>query len=187
MSAKTVDLIDDNSDDSGTVDLIDDNSDDSGTVDLIDRDRNVDKDDYLIGGTNNNVLYGNGGYDLLEGGSGNDYLNGNKNGGPGGYPDEIDTLIGGLGADTFAIFEKGPEFEIPYLDGLGEQSYAIIRDFKKADGDAILPVGKKQDYEFVSGDGYGNKLIQDTKIFYKDDMIAVVADTMVADLTLSFL
>ena len=48
-------------------------------------------------------------------------------------------------------------------------------------------MGKKQDYEFVSGDGYGNKLIQDTKIFYKDDMIAVVADTMVADLTLSFL
>ncbi|MEG4804805.1 calcium-binding protein, partial [Microcoleus sp. ARI1-B5] len=146
----------------------------------------LDGDDYLTGGTNNDVLYGNGGYDLLEGGSGNDYLNGNKNGGPGGYPDEIDTLIGGFGADTFAIFEKGPEFKMPYLDGLGEHSYAIIQDFKKADGDAILLVGKKQDYEFVSGDGYGNKLIQDTKIFYKDDMIAVVADTMAADVTLSF-
>ncbi|MEG4167011.1 MULTISPECIES: calcium-binding protein, partial [unclassified Microcoleus] len=145
-----------------------------------------DGDDYLTGGTNNDVLYGNGGYDLLEGGSGHDYLNGNKNGGPGGYPDEIDTLIGGFGADTFAIFEKGPEFKMPYLDGLGEHSYAIIQDFKKADGDAILLVGKKQDYDFVSGDGYGNKLILDTKIFYKDDMIAVVADTMAADLTLSF-
>ena len=147
----------------------------------------LDGDDYLIGGTNNDVLYGNGGYDLLEGGSGNDYLNGNKNGGPGGYPYEIDTLIGGLGADTFAIFEKGPEFKIPYLDGLGEHSYAIIRDFKKADGDAILMVGKKKDYEFVSGSyDYGNKSLADTQIFYKGDMIAVVADTMDSDLTLSF-
>jgi Ca2+-binding RTX toxin-like protein len=146
-----------------------------------------DGDDYLIGGTNNDVLYGNGGYDLLEGGSGNDYLNGNKNGGPGGYPNEIDTLIGGLGADTFAIFEKEPQFNIPYLDGLGEHSYAIILDFKKADGDAILMVGKNQDYEFVSGNyDYGNESLKDTKIFYQGDMIAVVSDNMAADLTLSF-
>jgi Ca2+-binding RTX toxin-like protein len=93
LSAKTVDLIDDNSDDSGTVDLIDDNSDDSGTVDLIDRDRNVDKDDYLIGGTNNNVLYGNGGYDLLEGGSGNDYLNGKKMAGRGATLTKLTPLL----------------------------------------------------------------------------------------------
>lgn len=48
-------------------------------------------------------------------------------------------------------------------------------------------VGKKQDYEFVSGNyGYGDKSSQDTNIFYKGDMVAVVVDTMAADLTLSF-
>ena len=45
----------------------------------------------------------------------------------------------------------------------------------------------KQDYEFVSGYyDYRNKSLKDTQIFYKGDMIAVVAYTMAADLTLSF-
>jgi hypothetical protein len=83
----------------------------------------------------------------------------------------------------------GPDLyvKVPYLDGLGEHAYAIIMDFKKADGDAILMGGKKQDYEFVSGYyGYGNESLKDTKIFYEGDMIAVVSDNMAADLTLSF-
>ncbi|NJK67563.1 MAG: calcium-binding protein [Microcoleus sp. SU_5_3] len=148
--------------------------------------KGLDGDDFLFGGTGNDKLYGGRDSDWLEGNSGNDLLVGHSNSGQYDYY-EVDTLIGGSGADTFSLVIEGPEFEVPYLDGLGEHAYAIIRDFKKADGDAILMVGKKQDYEFVSGYyGYGNALTKDTKIFYEGDMIAVVSDNMAADLTLSF-
>jgi Ca2+-binding RTX toxin-like protein len=155
----------------------------SGGADTL---KGLDGDDFLFGGTGNDKLYGGGDSDWLEGNSGNDFLVGHANGDGYDYY-EVDTLIGGSGADTFSLVIDGPEFEIPYLDGLGEHAYAIIRDFKKADGDAILMVGQKQDYEFVSGYyNYGNDSLKDTKIFYQGDMIAVVSDTMAADLTLSF-
>lgn len=148
--------------------------------------KGLDGDDFLFGGTGNDQVYGGGDSDWLEGNSGNDFLVGHANGDGYDYY-EVDTLIGGSGADTFSLVIDGPEFEVPYLDGLGEHAYAIIRDFKKADGDAILMVGQKQDYEFVSGYyNYGNDSLKDTKIFYQGDMIAVVSDTMAADLTLSF-
>ncbi|MEG3897222.1 MULTISPECIES: calcium-binding protein [unclassified Microcoleus] len=149
--------------------------------------KGLDGDDFLFGGTGNDKVYGGGDSDWLEGNSGNDILIGHSNN-DGGYDYyEVDTLIGGSGADTFSLVIDGPEFEVPYLDGLGEHAYAIIRDFKKADGDAILMVGQKQDYEFVSGYyDYGNDSLKDTKIFYQGDMIAVVSDNMAADLTLSF-
>jgi len=151
--------------------------------------KGLNGDDLLYGGAGKDSLYGGGGSDWLQGNSDNDILIGHTND-EGQYdPYEVDTLIGGLGADTFSlVMNGGPDLyvKVPYLDGLNEHAYAIIRDFNKAEGDAILMGGKKQDYEFVSGDGYGNKLIQDTKIFYQGDMIAVVADTIAADLTLSF-
>jgi Ca2+-binding RTX toxin-like protein len=155
----------------------------SGGADTL---KGLDGDDFLFGGTGNDKVYGGGDSDWLEGNSGNDFLVGHANGDGYDYY-EVDTLIGGSGADTFSLVIDGPEFEVPYLDGLGEHAYAIIRDFKKADGDAILMVGQKQDYEFVSGYyNYGNDSLKDTKIFYQGDMIAVVSDTMAADLTLSF-
>jgi Ca2+-binding RTX toxin-like protein len=125
--------------------------------------------------------------DWLEGNSGNDILIGHANDDGHDYY-EIDTLIGGSGADTFSlVMNGGPDPKLPYFDGQGETAYAIILDFKKSDGDAILMLGKKQDYEFVSGYyDYGNDSLKDTKIFYKGDMIAVVSDNMAADLTLSF-
>ncbi|MEG4454870.1 calcium-binding protein [Microcoleus sp. N9_A1] len=150
--------------------------------------KGLDGDDFLFGGSGKDQLCGGRGSDWLEGNSGDDILIGHTNG-PGQYDSyEIDTLIGGSGADTFSlVMNGGPDPKLPYLDGLGETAYAIIRDFKKSDGDAILMLGKKQDYEFTSGNyGYGNQSLKDTKIFYKGDMIAVVADNMAADLTLSF-
>jgi len=150
--------------------------------------KGLDGDDFLFGGTGKDSLYGGGGSDWLEGNSGNDILIGHTND-EGKYDSyEVDTLIGGSGADTFSlVMNGGPDPKLPYLDGLGEHAYAIIWDFKKADGDAILMLGKKKDYEFVSGSyDYGNKSLKDTQIFYQGDMIAVVADTMAADLTLSF-
>ncbi len=161
----------------------DDNIFGAGGADTL---KGLDGDDFLFGGTGNDKLYGGGDSDWLEGNSGNDFLVGHANGDGYDYY-EVDTLIGGSGADTFSLVIDGPELEVPYLDGLGEHAYAIIRDFKKADGDAILMVGQKQDYEFVSGYyNYGNDSLKDTKIFYQGDMIAVVSDTMAADLTLSF-
>jgi Ca2+-binding RTX toxin-like protein len=152
--------------------------------------KGLDGDDFLFGGTGKDSLYGGGGSDWLEGNSNNDILIGHTND-QGQYdPYEVDTLIGGSGADKFSlVMNGGPDLyvKVPYLDGLGEHAYAIIMDFKKADGDAILMGGKKQDYEFVSGYyGYGNESLKDTKIFYEGDMIAVVSDNMAADLTLSF-
>ena len=150
--------------------------------------KGLDGDDFLFGGPGKDSLYGGGGSDWLEGNSGNDILIGHTN--DRGQYDfyEVDTLIGGLGADTFSlVMNGGPDLKLPYLDPYGHHAYAIIRDFKKADGDAILMVGKKQDYEFVSGYyDYGNESLKDTKIFYQGDMIAVVSDNMAADLTLSF-
>ncbi|MBE9097271.1 calcium-binding protein [Tychonema sp. LEGE 07203] len=149
--------------------------------------KGLNGNDFLYGGSGEDVLYGGGDSDWLEGNSGNDILIGHSNH-EGGYDIyEVDTLIGGSGADTFSLVIDGPYFNIPYLDGLGEHAYAIIMDFKKSDGDAILMLGKKQDYEFTSGNyGYGNQSLKDTRIFYQGDMIAVVADNMAADLTLSF-
>jgi len=161
----------------------DDNIFGAGGADTL---KGLDGDDFLFGGTGNDKLYGGADSDWLEGNSGNDFLVGHANGDGYDYY-EVDTLIGGSGADTFSLVIDGPELEVPYIDGLGEHAYALIRDLKKADGDAILMVGQKQDYEFESGYyGYGNNSIQDTKIFYEGDMVAVVFDTMAADLTLSF-
>ncbi|NJK75964.1 MAG: calcium-binding protein [Microcoleus sp. SU_5_6] len=149
--------------------------------------KGLDGDDFLSGGSGNDKIYGGQDSDWLEGNSGNDLLVGHAN--DDGYDYyEVDTLTGGSGADTFSLVMDGPVLEIPYLDGLGEHAYALITDFKKSDGDAILMVGAKQDYEFVSGYyGYGDDLVKDTKIFYDGDMVAVVFDTMAADLTLSFM
>ena len=150
--------------------------------------KGLDGDDFLFGGSGKDSLYGGGGSDWLEGNSGNDILIGHTND-EGQYDSyEVDTLIGGSGADTFSlVMNGGPDLKLPYLDPYGDHAYAIIMDFKKADGDAILMVGKKQDYEFVSGYyDYGNETLKDTKIFYEGDMIAVVSDNMAADLTLSF-
>lgn len=56
--------------------------------------------DKLYGLDGNDTLYGEGGNDYLNGGAGNDYLDGysSKPGSP-----DLDTLEGGLGADTFVL------------------------------------------------------------------------------------
>jgi Ca2+-binding RTX toxin-like protein len=84
-------------------------------------------DDVLDGGRGNDRLHGGGGTDTLFGGDGNDRLDG-------GYDGLSDRLIGGLGADTFVIHQKG-------LFGLEELDPII--DFIAADGDDI-----DKDYHF---------------------------------------
>jgi Ca2+-binding RTX toxin-like protein len=146
-----------------------------------------DGDDFLFGGTGSDVLYGEIGSDWIEGNEGNDYLNGNKNSSIGTLqPYEIDTLIGGLGADTFAIVKEGPEPEIPYLDGLhGNLSYARIVDFDKLEGDTIKLAGSRKDYEILPSFGYGGNA-QDTNILYKNDLVAVVIDNASNNIQFTF-
>lgn len=69
--------------------------------------------DTLIGNTENNLLVGNAGKDSLVGGSGNDSLVGYGNSKYG--QEEIDTLIGGLGADKFIL--NWYNNQVPYDDG----------------------------------------------------------------------
>jgi Ca2+-binding RTX toxin-like protein len=74
--------------------------------------KGLDGDDFPFGGPGKDKLYGGRNSDWLEGNSGNDFLVGHANGD--GYDSyEIDTLIGGSGADTFSLAIDGPEFEVP--------------------------------------------------------------------------
>jgi Ca2+-binding RTX toxin-like protein len=102
-----------------------------GTDTLIDIENVLsgDGDDTLTGNAFGNELRGGAGVDGLNGGNGNDTLSGcfyGKNGGLG----EIDTLVGGAGADLFQLGWAGGRF---YDDGNaktpGSKDYALITDF----------------------------------------------------------
>lgn len=87
--------------------------------------------DVLTGGGGDDVLRGGNGNDRLEGGDGDDLLNGyqdftgaTSNGGAG----QIDTLIGGLGSDTFELNLR--EGNRPaYVEDPGD-GYALIQDWQ---------------------------------------------------------
>jgi len=101
-----------------------------------------DGNDTVNGGAGNDNLGGNRGHDLLLGNDGNDYLVGTNNTNYGGgfgnnippdYPKDIDTLSGGLGADTFALADTDNIF---YANA-GYGDYALITDFNPTEGDII--------------------------------------------------
>jgi Ca2+-binding RTX toxin-like protein len=86
-------------------------------------------DDKLTGSAGANDLDGGAGTDSLNGGAGNDTLAGCFFGANGGG-NEIDTLVGGSGADLFQLGWSGGRF---YDDGTnsnaGRTNYALITDF----------------------------------------------------------
>lgn len=137
--------------------------------------------DTLSGNVGDDYLYGGYGSDKLQGRYGNDYLDG------GGYSQEIDTLTGMLGADTFVI---GDSTGVGYLGGFDsatntDSSYALIEDFFWQDGDKIQAYGSASNYSF----GYQNFLggsAEDTGIYYGNDLIGVVQDTTNVSFTLDF-
>ncbi len=128
--------------------------------------------DILSGGLHNDYLFGGSGKDYLIGGDGNDYLDGANFSGAGngiGGGTESDSLAGGAGADTFVL---GNVVNNVYYLGTG---YATITDFTLGQ-DKIQIKGTVADgYSLKVGDWNGNN-VQDTGIFYKDNLIGVVPD-----------
>ncbi|CEL97817.1 unnamed protein product [Vitrella brassicaformis CCMP3155] len=101
-------------------------------------------DDRLFGGEGKDFMNADSGNDLLDGGPGDDNLSGDSGtdrvkGGPG---DDLiidldgdfgDTMMGGLGADTFILRDD--------LDK--DKQMAQIQDFNEADGDKAIFIPKK--------------------------------------------
>lgn len=128
--------------------------------------------DTLSGGLHNDYLFGGSGKDYLIGGDGNDYLDGANFWGAGngiGGGSESDSLAGGAGADTFVL---GNVNNVYYL-GTG---YATITDFTLGTDKIQIKGNLADGYSLKAGDWSNNK-VQDTGIFYKDNLIGVVLET----------
>ncbi|WP_307731199.1 calcium-binding protein [Microseira wollei] len=138
--------------------------------------------DTLNGGAGNDILIGGTGNDYIVGGVGNDLLIGintnsvavsNTNGfvvaqiSTSGNPGqgEIDTLIGGDGADKFILSDSN---NVYYNDGnaasSGTQDYALIMDFNLKE-DKIHLRGAATNYGLQTSGG-------DTNIYLDNDAIA---------------
>jgi hypothetical protein len=85
--------------------------------------------DSLFGGDGNDTFFGGAGNDIIVGGAGADSITGASTltGGAGTGANEIDTLTGGLGADTFALADASNAYY--YGSDGGAQNYALITDF----------------------------------------------------------
>lgn len=134
-----------------------------------------DARNYLDGGAGNDTINGAGGDDSIIGKAGNDsLLGGNGNDtleGYGGSMNEVDTLFGGAGSDIFSLgFDYASVF---FYTGNGN-SYAIITDFSRSQGDKIDIVGTSSSFSNYNFTQSGN----DTQIIYQNDLIAVVQNTI---------
>ena len=125
-------------------------------------------DDTISGDIGNDILIGGNGNDILDGGVGNDILSGGTTGfyasGTSRAAGQIDTLTGGLGADTFVLGINAQMLNF-YDDGDaatdGTADYALIMDFESGT-DKIQLKGSSADYTLGSttvGAGTGVYLI----------------------------
>ena len=172
--------------------------------------------DFLDGGNGNDRLNGNAGNDTVYGAAGDDTVRGGKNddlvvGGSGndrvwgelgddtlygvfidalhpGVGDEIDTLTGGGGADTFVLGVANQRYydsSIATDDG-GNRDYAVITDFSKQ-LDTIQLAGAASDYHLRATSG---NLPFGVGIFFEsarpDELIAIVRGPISLDLTASY-
>ena len=141
--------------------------------------------DYLFGDQGNDTLIGSVGNDYLFGGSGDDFLDGAFQGyGYGGGEDQIDTLTGGGGRDTF---------KISYLDDIdpltaGTGDYTLIKDFNPQQ-DFIQLIGAKSNYYLAtSPDGLptGTAIFFDQPGSGPDELIAIVENDLGLNLNASY-
>jgi len=141
--------------------------------------------DYLFGDQGNDTLIGWIGNDYLFGGSGDDFLDGAFQGyGYGGGEDQIDTLTGGGGRDTF---------KISYLDDIdpltaGTGDYTLIKDFNPQQ-DFIQLIGAKSNYYLAtSPDGLptGTAIFFDQPGSGPDELIAIVENDLGLNLNASY-
>jgi hypothetical protein len=81
--------------------------------------------------------------------------------------------VGGADADQFALGVNAGAFYF----GDGSAGYATIVDFhKNSQGDKIIVHGIKDDYRLNTSSNFSGGSTNDTAIYYKDDLIAVVQD-----------
>jgi hypothetical protein len=152
----------------------------------------TDKPERLVGTANVDLIDGKLGRDTLIGLAGNDQLlgGGGKDTLIGVDPDstqpnlnEIDRLVGGKGADTFVLGDRGQIF---YNDGNAEtrgiKSYAAIADF--GDQDIIQLKGRANQYLLKTNFSLAGKM--GTGIFFKDKVNELIGFVEgVNDLTLN--
>lgn len=109
--------------------------------------------DALSGNAGDDFLKGNRGNDFLAGGDGSDRLNGVYDANSfvlANFPGlgEVDTLMGGAGADTFVLGDRSAVFYI----GQQDTDAAIITDFNPAEGDILELFGSANNYALVFED-----------------------------------
>jgi Ca2+-binding RTX toxin-like protein len=113
----------------------------------------------LTGNTLDNLIRGNLGNDFLSGEAGNDTLIGTSATGLG----EIDTLIGGAGADLFVLGTASSVF----YNGPGASDYALIRDFNVEQGDQ-LQLNNRSTYLFGANNIFGPGIGGANSYLYND-------------------
>ena len=135
-----------------------------------------DQADFIDGKAGSDTLWGGRGDDQLDGGDGDDILRGYDISGSGKvYSEEIDTLTGGSGYDTFVIDDPERVAQLGSKSNSEDSSYTLITDFL-GEHDFIQAYGNADDYSLDYGNWSGNSN-QDTGIYMGDDLIAVVRDT----------
>ena len=117
----------------------------------------------MNGGAGVDILIGKAGNDVLIGGSGNDRLVG---------ADGIDKLTGGVGNDTLLGGSGNDIFQIN--TGAGED---VIKDYGYGN-DRIKLLGGLTENDLTIRQAGDN-----VKIKYEGDLMAIVQDTLIADLT----
>lgn len=141
--------------------------------------------DTINGDNNNDRLEGGYGSDFLNGGSGNDFLFGFKTLDNTSLKDDIDTLTGGTGKDTFVV---------PYTyddlnrETAGTADYALIKDLQSGE-DFIQLTGAKSNYFLAPS---SNGLPTGTAIFFDkpgsqpDELIGIVGELKNLNLNASY-
>jgi Ca2+-binding RTX toxin-like protein len=137
-------------------------------------------EDILYGGKGNDTLQGEVGSDFLLGDLDNDFLVGADPNVANAGAGEIDTLLGGEGADTFAL---GDSLQAYYNDGntgtSGLGDYALILDFNPAE-DSIQLSGSSASYRFAAAAVY--RISSGTE----DELIGIIQGSQVPMLNESY-
>lgn len=181
----------DGNDSLGRFNLTRDASPSDVTLDRLATDTDFSSFERLISTTTdpgNDRFEGGRGNDDLNGGNGNDQLVGvdladGLNAGFG----EVDVLRGGLGRDTFAL---GTTTAVFYDDRrtrtLGRTDYAIIQDFKVAQGDRIQLKGRAKNYQI----GASSNVRNGTEILLKTgrstELIAIIQGSKFSNFSQGF-
>jgi Ca2+-binding RTX toxin-like protein len=137
--------------------------------------------DMIYGGAGNDTLLGAGGADFLLGDQGSDFLvggagNDTLDGFSQGYSQEVDTLVGGLGADTFVLGDTTGNSYLGNRNSNGrDASYALIKDWDSTD---VLQVhGGSSNYRLVKDQNWFGSSANDTGVYLGNDLIGVIQDS----------